>query len=275
MKTIDRRRFLSSMAAGVAVATHAGATPAQRRFREVSRFEAPEARQGVAVDAAHVYVVADTQVAKYDKKTHELIARAGGPPGGTLVHLDSGVVVGDKLYCAHSNYPQLPMTSSIEIWDTATMKHAGSHSFGIQSGSLTWIDRHDGAWWAVFANYSRVFGPSQQAYGNTYWTTMVKLDDSWRGLAGWVFPPEVLRRAEPMSVSGGSWGPDGLLYCTGHDAAETYVLRLPAAGSVLELAEIVPFPGHGQGIAWDRAAPGALYGIIKELRVVVRSEADS
>ena len=54
------------------------------------------------------------------------------------------------------------MTSSVEIWDAATMQHVGSHSFGIMWGSNTWIDRHDGAWWVTFANYSRVFGQNQK-----------------------------------------------------------------------------------------------------------------
>ena len=30
-----------------------------------------------------------------------------------------------------------------------------------------------------------------------------------------------------MSNSGGSWGPDGFLYLTGHDPAEIYKMRLP------------------------------------------------
>jgi hypothetical protein len=50
-----------------------------------------------------------------------------------------------------------------------------------------------------------------------------------------------------------------------------YVLKLPAAGSVLELVETVPSGGHGQGIAWDRSSPGVLYGIIKSEKVVVVS----
>src|SRR3546814_8779330 len=45
------------------------------------------------------------------------------------------------------------MTSSVEVFDTRTMEHVDSFSFGILRGSLTWLDRHDGAWWAGFANY--------------------------------------------------------------------------------------------------------------------------
>jgi hypothetical protein len=275
MHIADRREFLALVGCGALLARPRSVGAAARRFKEIGRLEAAEARQGVAVDAAHVYAVIDTQVGKYDKTTHELVARGTGPSEGLPIHLDSGVVVGEKLYCAHSNYPGLPMTSSVEIWDTPTMKHAGSHSFGVHSGSLTWIDRHEGYWWAVFANYSRVFGPSPQPYGNTRWTVLEKFDDSFRTLSSWIFPEPVLRRVEPMSISGGSWGPDGLLYCTGHDAPELYVMRLPEAGSVLELAETVPFAGQGQGIAWDRTAPGVLYGIIKAERTVVVSQLDA
>jgi hypothetical protein len=45
------------------------------------------------------------------------------------------------------------MTSSLEIWDAATLKHIGNHSFGINWGSLTWADFCDGYWWMTFANY--------------------------------------------------------------------------------------------------------------------------
>ena len=48
-----------------------------------------------------------------------------------------------------------------------------------------------------------------------------------------MLPKPVLDSFEEMSNSGGSWGPDGLLYLTGHDPAEIYNMRLPKAGSVL------------------------------------------
>ena len=66
-----------------------------------------------------------------------------------------------------------------------------------------------------------------------------------------------------MSNSGGSWGPDGYLYLTGHDPAEIYRMRLPKAGSVLELVDVIPMNIRGQGIAWDRSQPGVIYGIVR------------
>jgi hypothetical protein len=240
-----------------------------RELEEIARFSAAEARQGIAVDAQHVYVITDRAIGKYEKSSGKFVAQWEGKKGGPIIHFDAGVIVDGKLYAAHSNYPQEPMTSSVEIFDAATLKHVGTHSFGILLGSLTWVDRHAGAWWAVFANYSRVFGRNQRPYGNSYWTTLVKFDDKWQQQQAWIFPDNIIRRAEPMSISGGSWGPDGLLYVTGHDHAEVYALRLPAMGSVLEHVETLPFKVEGQAIAWDRADPGVLWGISRKNSQVV------
>jgi hypothetical protein len=245
------------------------AEPPKPRFEEIARFKSDFARQGVAADRDHVFPVTDQGIAKLDKRTGKLVAEWKGPKDGPIMHLDSGAVVDGKLYAAHSNYPQEPMTSSIEIWDAATLQHAGTHSFGIMWGSITWVDRHDGAWWAVFANYSRVFGQSQRPYGNTYWTTLVRFDDKWQWQQAWIFPQPVLKRAEPMSISGGSWGADGLLYVTGHDHPELYALRLPKMGSVLELVATYPIKGEGQGIAWDRSEPDLLWMISRANREVI------
>ena len=114
-----------------------------------------------------------------------------------------------------------------------------------------------------------MFGQSQRPYGNSYWTTLIRFDDKWQWQQGWIFPNNVIRRSEPMSVSGGSWGPDGLLYVTGHDHAEVYALRLPRQGSVLEHLETIPFAVEGQGIAWDRSQPDVLYGISRANSQVV------
>ncbi|MFQ5864649.1 MAG: hypothetical protein ACE5IW_05405 [bacterium] len=244
---------------------HAG----EREFKEIKRFNAAEARQGVAVDGKHVYVVGTREIGKYDKETGKRIAHWQEAETGPIIHLDSGVIVDGKLYCAHSNYPGIPMTSSVEVWDAETLKHIGSHSFGIHWGSCTWVDRHDGYWWAAFAHYEKLKPKSNKG---TDWTTVVKFDDHWRYLESWVFPEEVIQKFTPMSNSGGSWGPDGLLYCTGHDRAELYALKLPKAGSVLELVDILPMNNLGQGIAWDRTQSGVIYGIRKKDRQVVVSK---
>ena len=241
---------------------------AQPSFTVLKEFPAPEARQAVAVDSTCFYAIDNHAIGKYDKHTGQRLARWVGPDDGPIHHLNSGVVIGHLLYCAHSNYPHVPMSSSIEIWDTRTLQHVGNHSFGIYEGSATWVDYHDGSWWVVFANYATKGG---QAGKDPSWTTLVRFDSSWVRREAWVFPDTVIERFRPYSNSGGSWGPDGLLYCTGHSRPELYVLKLPAAGCALDLVRIQPFPSPGQGIAWDRSEPGVLYSIDRGRRLVVVS----
>lgn len=236
-------------------------TKAQTSFELIDRFPAKEAFQAVAVDSSHFYAIASQSIGKYDKITGEQVDLWEGP----VKHLDSGVVIDGKLYAAHSNYPEIPMTSSVEIWDAETLEHVGSHSFGIRWGSCTWVDRHAGSWWAVFGHYEEF---AEEIGKDNRWTTLVKFNDHWQPLESWVLPPEVLERFDGKSNSGGSWGPHGLLYLSGHDRGELYAMRLPEMGSVLELVEIIPIENEGQGIAWDRSEPGVIYTITRSERVV-------
>ena len=185
------------------------------------------------------------------------------------------MVIQGVIYCAHSNYSQYPMTSSVEMFDAASLKHIGTHSFGIHWGSLTWLDWHENAWWAGFANYDQPYGPNGTLYGGKVNTTIVKFDHKWQFQEAWILPKVILDKFELMSNSGGSWGPDGYLYLSGHDPAEVYKVRLPQAGSIIELVEIIPLTIKGQGIAWDRSIPGKnagmLYGIVRANRLVTVS----
>jgi hypothetical protein len=72
-----------------------------------------------------------------------------------------------------------------------------------------------------------------------------------------------------MSASGGAWGDDGLLYVTGHDAPELYVLRLPKMGSVLELVTVIEVPFEGQAWAWDPSEKRVIYGITRQAGEIV------
>lgn len=231
-------------------------------FTQIAEFDVPEADQGVAVDKDHFYAVDDRTIAKYAKATGALVDRWDDAAGGPMIHLDSAMVRNGKLYAAHSNWRRLPMTSSIEVWDVNTMDHVASYSIGRSLGSFTWFDYHDGYWWGTFANYDRL-GPDGKPYGGTINTTLAQFDKDWNILQTWIFPPELLTRFQIMSNSGGSWGPDGYLYLTGHDLAEVYKVRLPDVGSVLEVEEIIPLNVRGQGIAWDRHEKTVLYGIIR------------
>lgn len=230
---------------------------------EVARYDAFDANQGVAVDGRYFYAVDNSTITKHDRITGEPLLQFAGDEDGPIEHLDSGVVHNGRLYAAHSNYSEYPMESSIEIFDTRTMRHIGTHSFGIYRGSLTWLDRHDGAWWATFANYNRPRNGTEIPYGETYNTQVVKLDDDFQVVESWTIPKEILDRFDEMSNSGGSWGPDGRLWLTGHDLPEAYVMQLPKAGSELEWVATITLPGiQGQGIAWDDARQNStLWGI--------------
>lgn len=241
-------------------------SPAGQPLREI---EAPEGRQGVAVDEWHVYAIGNKVVAKYDKFTGKRLQVWRASEEEPLIHLNSGMVHEGKLICAHSNYSGIPMTSSVEVWDTETLEHVDSHSFGILYGSLTWFDRYDGYWWACFAHYDDNGGYDHKDH--TY-TTLVKFDDDWRRIESWIFPETVLERFKPDSASGGSWGPDGLLYVSGHDRPELYAMAVPKAGSILRHVRTIPFVNEGQAIAFDRTGTGLLYGIIRGKGLIVADE---
>jgi hypothetical protein len=240
-----------------------------RSLQELRRFEAAEARQAVAVDARHFYAIDNRAIGKYDKRTGERVGGYREPDGGGIHHLNSGIVLDGQLYCANSNYPGVPMLSSIEIFDTETLEHVGSHSFGMLLGSATWIDRRAGLWWVGFANYEGRGGIPGRG---TAWTEIALYDDQWRRVGGYGFPAEVVERFGTRSNSGATFGPDGLLYATGHDEAELYVLRIPRAGAELEFVEVLPVAAEGQGIAWDSSDPRVLYTILRSKREVVVSQ---
>lgn len=255
-----------------AVVAFAAPLFAQTQFTQRVTFDAPEANQGIAADKHFIYAIDNATIAKYTK-SGKLVAKWEGPSGGPIIHLDSGVVINGKLYAAHSNYRVFPLTSSIEVWDAQTLKHIGSHSIGIALGSLTWLDLHDGAWYGTFANYDRTgqtpegtntnIPYSQVPQLGKWSSTLVRFNADWQVVEGWVFPADLLAKFGQMSNSGGSFGPDGRLYITGHDNAEVYKIRFPEAGSVLEVEETIAVNVRGQGIAWDPSHSGVFWGIIR------------
>lgn len=238
------------------------------RQEELRRFPAKEANQGVAADEQFLYVISNRAIGKYRKDTFERVAGWKDEKGGGLIHMNAGIVREGRLYCAHSNFPGVPMVSSVEIFDTAAMQHVGSHSLGIGEGSLTWIIWRDGHWLACFAQYAVSRGKTGR--DNT-WTQVVQFDEQWRRVAGWVFPPELIERFASNSSSGGAFGPDGKLFVTGHTASELYVLEFPKAGSVLRWTATIPISADGQAFNWDPAKPEILYSISKRSSEVIVS----
>jgi hypothetical protein len=260
----EYRRWLESLPAA----------PAPKLLRhglagtEMSRWRVLEANQAAAVDAEHFYGIGNHALVKHRKDTGERVAQWLGARGGPIVHFNSGYVDGERLVLAHSNFPQLPMASSLEIYDTQTLQPVTSRSFGIRLGSLTWAVRHRNYWWACFANYND--SGTTPGFDNRF-TYFAQYDDEWQMLQSWLFPPQVIAAWGASSCSGGDWGDDGLLYVTGHDAPELYVLRLPRQGVTLELVTTIDVPFDGQGWAWDRSAEGerVIYGISRARQEVI------
>lgn len=255
-------------ASGPALApTVAQEAPAPSRTAEVlRRYAAPEARQGVAVDAAHVYAVANSTIAKYDKKTGAKLAEWKGDPV-RYPHINSCAVIDKELVCASSNFPAVPHWSAVEFFDPVSMKHLRTVALGPGRGSITWVDRKDGAWWAAFANYDGKGGEAPRDHRHS---VLVRFDDDWRQTQSWSFPQSVLDRFKPMSSSGGAWGPDGKLYITGHDHPELYVLALPTqGGAVLDHMDTIGVATEGQAIDWDETDRGVLYGISRTGREMI------
>jgi hypothetical protein len=232
------------------------------------RLPAPEAHQGVASDGRHVFAIDNDRIGKYDIATGRRIAQWQGDRR-LFPHMNSCTVVGRELACAASNYPAVPQTSAVEFFDTGTLRHRRTVSLGFGPGSLTVIDRHDGKWWAVFANYAGKGGDPARDYR---YTLLVRMDDAFRQEAAWAFPPEVLARFAPRSCSGASWSSDGRLYVTGHDRPEMYELAIPQAGSTLELKRTIGLATPGQAIDWDSMRSGRLWSIDRARTEMVASD---
>jgi hypothetical protein len=256
----------------VAVAGAASAaepTPIEQLRAPLERtWAAAEAGQGVAVDATHFYAVANTVIGKYAIDDGQLAGRWEGPRDGAIRHLNSCHVAGERLYCANSNYPEVPMASSIEIFDVATMEHADSHSLGLmEEGSLTFFDPYADGWIAGFAHYDGTGGVS---YKGAEYASIVAFDREWRRTGGWLLPKSVQERMAPYAASGGSLGADGLLYVLGHDRPELYVLARPNQGPVLAHIATIEIDAAGQAFAFDRSADRVVYAIDRPTSTVRR-----
>jgi len=238
------------------------------RFEENRRISVPEARQGVAADADFLYVISNHAISKIRKANGERVSAWECPEGEPLIHLNAGIVIGDRLYCAHSNYPGVPHLSSIEIWDTKTLHHVSSRSLGRTDGSLTWLDRRHGRWIACFVHYAKRGGEPGRG---PEWTRLVEYDDEWREIGGWGLPPDLVAQLgkKGYSLSGGAVGPDGRLYVTGHDEPELHVLVFPEAGASLKWVSTLPIPAEGQAFGWDPVEPWGIHFILKRTREVI------
>ena len=234
--------------------------PIQRlEATELARYSAPEARQGAAADAGHIYAIVNFIIGKYAKDSGELVARWQGTRGGPIRHLNSCFAENARLYCANSNFPEIPMASSIEVFDADSLQHMQTLSLGIlEEGSLTWFDHLGDGWIAGFAHYDEAGGLS---YKDHRFATINRYDSEWRRQGGWMIPDSVIARMQPHAASGGALGPDGLLYLTGHDRPEMYVLAAPAMGPKLVHIATIAIDVEGQAFTWDKSQQRVVVGI--------------
>ncbi len=266
--------MLSSLSFAAEPATPAAAPAASVpgangwHYSDLRKIAAPEARQGVAADNEFLYIISNHALGKYRKDSGERVAGWDCPEGQPLTHLNAGIIYEGRLYCAHSNYPGVPNLSSVEIWDPATMRHIGTHSFGRADGSFTWLDRRHGRWIACFVHYGQ---RGAEPNRGPEWTQLVEYDDEWRETGGWAFPSDLMSQLSKrgFSVSGGAFGPGGYLFVTGHDDTALYVLEMPEAGPTLRWVATLPITAQGQAFSWDPQDGGVLYTLSKSGREVI------
>ncbi|KAL7561708.1 hypothetical protein ACA910_016470 [Epithemia clementina (nom. ined.)] len=233
-----------------------------------------DANQGVAVDDNYIYAVDNRRITKMNKTSGEHLLQWDGDEDFPDGHFDSGEIVDGFLYCSNSNWPLWPMASSVEIFDPATMEHVATHSFGITLGSFTWLSWNaaENSWYGAFANYDRYQSGAMDSYGKGYNTQIARMSaDTFQILELFEIPLEVRETFDIMSNSGGSWGPDGYLYISGHDLPQVYVMEKPIIGHTLHLVAVIDVPDiEGQGIAWDRwTEEPTLYGIYRPNKTVI------
>jgi hypothetical protein len=117
---------LRTMAATAAATATASAAPPEHHFDEQRRIPAEEAHQAAAADERFLYAIGNRVIGKYEKQSGKRVARWQCEAGKPLIHLDSGVLRNGIVYCAPSNYPGLPMVSSVERWNAETLTHEGT-----------------------------------------------------------------------------------------------------------------------------------------------------
>ncbi len=222
--------------------------------------------QGVAVDEKYFYPISNTRISKCDKSTGRVIAswqaNTKEKAYKHFKHLNSGVVVEGRLYCAHSRYGIDANDCSVEIWNVEkeSLAHEETIRMPRKHGSLTWIDRHaDRSWWMCYAVYGK---------DKNRGTRLVKYQyqgGKFIEVESWLFPKEVIANWGKASCSGGSWGSDGYLYTTGHDHAVTYVLQIDKKNRLSYVRTEKGVGFFGQAIAWDRSSKDPiLWGIVKK-----------
>lgn len=214
------------------------------------RWPAALAHQGVAKGENVFFTVSNTALARHARRDGREIARWQSVGRAGVSHMNSCVVTSAReLLCANSNYPELPMAGSLEWFDASSLRPIRSRPLGSTDGSLVWVDELANGWVAGFAHYDGRGGKLGKSHRAT---RIVQFDTAWAPVGSWLLPDSVLERMQPYSASGGSVGPKGLLYVSGHDRPEIYALARPEQGSTLVHVATIALDIAGQAFAWDR-----------------------
>ncbi len=222
-------------------------------WKAESELKSEYATQAAAADATRVFAVSNTKVATYDRASGKRLALSEG----AAEHLNSAFLHDRKVYCAHSNYPKLPETSEIRVYDPATNKLTIFYEFKNPPGSLVW-NIHDGKnWWCCFAHYG----------ADNAKTVLIRFADGFKEEQRWTFPAKVVNDWDKMSASGGIFDGDTLLVAH-HHFKVLYRLKVPKEGAELQFVEALASPFPGQGIARDPKT-GGLVGIDRPEKKVI------
>lgn len=93
----------------------------------------------VVVNATSFYAISNHTIARYDKQTGKCLVRWEAPANSGIQHLNSGVVVDGRLYCANLNWPLKPLKNTLEIFDAEALSHLQSKPFSETQGAINWI----------------------------------------------------------------------------------------------------------------------------------------
>ena len=119
----------------------------------VWQMRSSDARQAVAVDAQHVFAISDRHISKIDRASGKTVLQwSAAGTDSPVRHLNSAVVLGDRIYAAHSNWPATPAQNSIEAWNIATLAPVDSIRISGVRTWITWVDWYKGYWWVVLAH---------------------------------------------------------------------------------------------------------------------------
>jgi len=209
---------------------------------QIIRYKAKEATQGVISYGNYFYAIGTNTIGKYDKRTGKKLKTSK-----KFKHLNGGIIKNNELYITHN--PQ--GNNWIEIFDL-NLDHLRTINMNKHNGSLTWIDYHNNKWWGSLSFYKNNLNKSR----------IVQFDSNWNIIKKWEYPKELLNKFYPYSNSGGKFH-NGLLFLTGHDKGEIYVIKI---NDKIDLINIIKLPITGQGISSDG---NYVYGINRTLKEVV------